>query len=182
MLLLHHDDTFTKGIILNRPSALEVDGWRAWCGHGQVAEGGIFVGEERKTGQLEINALHSLAGAEADKVSTRVIKGVSYTSLENAKALVAAGVAEKSDFWVCVGYSGWAPGQLASEVETRVLFLCNAHCNTPIECNILNALQHTATHCNTLHHTATHCNTLQHAATHCTTVQHSALHYIIPFF
>ena len=27
------------------------------------------------------------------------------------------------------------------------------------------ALQHTATHCNTLHYTAPHCNTLQHTAT-----------------
>jgi len=119
MLLIQHDDTFTKGIILNRPSALEVDGWRAWCGHGQVAEGGLFVGAERKMGQLEINALHSLTGPEADKVSTRVIKGVSVTSLDGAKALVQAGVAKKKDFWVCVGYSGWAPGQLQMEAEQR---------------------------------------------------------------
>ena len=119
MLLIQHDDTFTKGIILNRPSALEVDGWRAWCGHGQVAEGGLFVGAERKMGQLEINALHSLTGPEADKVSTRVIKGVSVTSLDGAKALVQAGFAQKNDFWVCVGYSGWAPGQLQMEAEKR---------------------------------------------------------------
>lgn len=36
LLLLQHDDTFTKGIILNRPSAIEIDDWRVWCGHGQV--------------------------------------------------------------------------------------------------------------------------------------------------
>ena len=44
LLLLEHDEQFTKGIILNRPSALEMDGYRLWCGHGQVAEGGLFVG------------------------------------------------------------------------------------------------------------------------------------------
>ena len=119
MLLLQHDDTFTKGIILNRPSALEVDGWRVWCGHGQVAEGGMFVGDDAAVGQLEINALHSLEGFMADRLSTKVIKGVSYTSLAGAKALVAAGQAMQSDFWVCVGYSGWRPGQLQMEYESR---------------------------------------------------------------
>ena len=119
LLLLQHDEDFTKGIILNRPSALEQDGWRLWCGHGQVADGGIFVGEEDARGELEINCLHSLEGFMADRLSTRVIKGVSYTSLAGAKALVAAGQATQSDFYVCVGYSGWAPGQLQMEVDKR---------------------------------------------------------------
>jgi len=34
---------------------------------------------------------------------------------------------------------------------------------------LVNTLQHTASHCNTLRHTATHCNTPQHTATHCNT-------------
>ena len=119
MLLLQHDDRFTKGIILNRPSALELDGWRLWCGHGQVGEGGIFLGADAAMGELEINCLHSLEGELAKELSTTVIKGVSYTSLEGAKELVAAGVAKREDFWVCVGYSGWAPGQLQMEYETR---------------------------------------------------------------
>ena len=68
MLLLQHDETFTKGIILNRPSAIEQDGWRLWCGHGQVAEGGIFLGADKARGQLEINALHALEGFLVDQV------------------------------------------------------------------------------------------------------------------
>ena len=35
----------------------------------------------------------------AERLSTKVIKGVSVTSLEGAKALVAAGQAQKEDFW-----------------------------------------------------------------------------------
>ena len=119
LLLLEHNEGFTKGIILNRPSALELDGWRVWCGHGQVGDGGLFVGADAVKGELEINCLHALEGVLADRLSTRVIKGVSYTDLDGAKELVAAGVAQRSDFYVCVGYSGWAPGQLQMEVEQR---------------------------------------------------------------
>lgn len=119
MLLLQHDENFTKGIILNRPSAHTVDGWRVWCGHGQVAEGGLFVGAEHKMGDLEMNCLHSLESPEAAEVSTTVIRGVSVTSLDHAKELVKSKVAKKSDFWVMVGYSGWAPGQLQMEVNQR---------------------------------------------------------------
>ena len=62
MLLLQHDEQFTKGIILNRPSALELDGWRVWFG-GDVAEGGFFKGEA--VGEKEIVCLHSLESEEA---------------------------------------------------------------------------------------------------------------------
>ena len=30
MLVLSHDDRFTKGIIVNRPTSKELDGWRIW--------------------------------------------------------------------------------------------------------------------------------------------------------
>lgn len=119
LLLLEHNEGFTKGIILNRPSALQLDGWRVWCGHGQVGDGGLFAGADAVKGDLEINCLHALEGELPDRLSTRVIKGVSYTDLDGAKELVAAGVAQRSDFWVCVGYSGWAPGQLQMEVDER---------------------------------------------------------------
>jgi len=120
LLLLEHGPFFTKGIILNRPTALELDGWRVWCGHGQVAEGGMFLGSRDDVmGELEINALHSLDDPMATRLSTPVIKGVSYTDFDGAKALVEAGVAKREDFYVCVGYSGWAPGQLQTEVEKR---------------------------------------------------------------
>ena len=58
MLLLQHDDGFTKGIILNRPSAYEIDGWRVWFG-GDVGEGGKFRGEKGKGDAEIVRALSS---------------------------------------------------------------------------------------------------------------------------
>ena len=117
MLLLQHDDFFTKGIILNRISALEIDGWRVWFG-GDVAEGGMFRGGDSATkSELEIVCLHSLTKPEAERLSMPIIKGVSHTTLEGAKALVEAEDAQKEDFTLFVGYAGWAPKQLQAELE-----------------------------------------------------------------
>ena len=130
MLLLQHDESFTKGIILNRPSALEIDGWRVWFG-GDVAEGGLFhQGQARKRSislsEREITLLHALSGEEVDRLSLPVIKGVQQTSLDAAKALIAAGKAKREDFWLFVGYAGWAPQQLQGEVERDSWFLAQA--------------------------------------------------------
>ena len=124
MLLLQHDDGFTRGIILNRPSAYEIDGWRVWFG-GDVGEGGMFRGKDAK-GDAEIVCLHSLVGEVASRLSIDIIRGVSYTTLEGAKALVAEGLAQRDDFWVFVGYAGWAPDQLQRELERDSWFLASA--------------------------------------------------------
>lgn len=54
-------------------------------------------------GEREIVLLHSLESEAAERLSLPVIKGVSYTTLEGAKALVEQGDAKKSDFWMFVG-------------------------------------------------------------------------------
>ncbi|EOD05915.1 hypothetical protein EMIHUDRAFT_453551 [Emiliania huxleyi CCMP1516] len=120
MLLLQHDDAFTRGIILNRPSAMELDGWRVWFG-GDVAEGGLFHGNGRAGGTREIVCLHSLTSDAATRLSMPVIRGVQYTTLEGAQALVASGEAERSSFWLFVGYAGWAPKQLQGEVRQHLV-------------------------------------------------------------
>ena len=104
MLLLQHDDGFTKGIILNRPSAYELDGWRVWFG-GDVAEGelatcdcccaaraptadaralayagAMFRGASEAKGEREIICLHALTSESAARLSMPIIKGVACTS------------------------------------------------------------------------------------------------------
>jgi hypothetical protein len=64
-----------------------------------------------------------------------IIRGVSYTSLQGAQALIDEGAASKGDFWVFVGYAGWAPDQLQGAparavphpVRGRAQLTCRRH-------------------------------------------------------
>ena len=80
----------------------------------------------RLAGEREIVLLHSLEGEAASRLSMPVIKGVSYTTLEGATALVEEGRAQKSDFWMFVGYAGWAPQELQGELERDSWFMAAA--------------------------------------------------------
>ena len=114
ILVLDHGSTFTKGIILNRPTDLmledDVNGgkkWRVWFG-GDV--------EGLNAQHPDITCLHSLSNEMALKASIPVMKDIQWTTFHNAKKLVKTGVADVRDFWVFVGYAGWAPRQLAGEL------------------------------------------------------------------
>ena len=148
MLLLKHvqgKDGFTYGLMLNRPSALMLDGWRLWFG-GPVDEGGLFdmprhptdIEGERNRAVL---CLHSLgrggddgrsesAAAAAETFSKPVVPGIWYTTLEAAQLLVDRGAACKGDFCCFVGYVGWAPSQLRGEVESGAWLLASADSRT----------------------------------------------------
>lgn len=152
MLLLGHeagDDGYTVGVALNRPTAMQVDGWRLWYG-GPVGDGGLFRGvngdDEPTRGDAAedphsaenrmITCLHEKpfdamgsAGAAA-RLSWAVLPGVYATTLAAAQQLVAQGVATKSDFWTFVGYAGWGPGQLEGEVADGNWALASAGSGT----------------------------------------------------
>ena len=122
ILVLEHDDsTFTKGIILNRPTDLVLDDdinpgvkWRVWFG-GDVQ--GIV------SGNPSIVCLHSMKSKRAMEASISVMKDIQWTTFENAKKLVKAGEAKSTDFWVFLGYAGWAPGQLMGELNRRSWYM-----------------------------------------------------------
>lgn len=121
ILVLHHDDKFTKGIILNRPTDLTLDDdinygmkWRLWFG-GDV--------QGFNSDSHEIVCLHSLKNDQAISVSITVMKDIRYTTFESAKRLVKIGVAKPTDFWVFSGYAGWGPNQLMGELERKSWYM-----------------------------------------------------------
>eukprot|EP00977_Amphora_coffeiformis_P010838 scaffold2536_cov169-Amphora_coffeaeformis.AAC.31 len=121
LVLEHEDSTFTKGIILNRPTDLVLEDdvnpgvkWRVWFG-GDVQ--GIV------SGNPSIVCLHSMKSNRAVEASISVMKDIQWTTFENAKKLVKAGEAKSTDFWVFVGYAGWAPGQLMGELNRRSWYM-----------------------------------------------------------
>mmetsp|Transcript_8976 Transcript_8976/g.19393 ORF Transcript_8976/g.19393 Transcript_8976/m.19393 type:complete len:699 (-) Transcript_8976:1267-3363(-) len=121
ILVLDHSPTFTKGIILNRPTDLMLEDdinpglkWRVWFG-GDV--------EGLQARHPDIICLHSLKDDRATKTSIPVMKDIRWTSFDNAKKLVNAGIATVSDFWVIVGYAGWGPSQLKGELERNSWYM-----------------------------------------------------------
>lgn len=124
ILVLDHDEnTFTKGIILNRPSDRMMEDdvnegleWRVWFGGDVQGLDSILP---------EIVCLHSLKGKEAKEASNPVMKDIQWTSFENAKKLVKKGIASgPEDFWLFAGYAGWGPKQLSGELERRSWYMC----------------------------------------------------------
>jgi putative AlgH/UPF0301 family transcriptional regulator len=59
----------------------------------------------------------------ATKASIPLMKDIQWTTFDNAKKLVKAGVAEVRDFWVFVGYAGWGPGQLKGELARNSWYM-----------------------------------------------------------
>jgi len=134
VVLVQHDDQFTKGLIVNRPSRRTLDGWEVWLG-GDVCEGGVFAADEadgdstRSSSSseassspfggfsvlagkpLDVECLTALDGVSDEDGFTKVVKGIRRCSFDTAKRLVAEGRARREDFWVFVGYAGWSPQQ-----------------------------------------------------------------------
>jgi len=121
-LVLDHDETFTKGIILNRPTDLllvdeDDEKWRIWFG-GDV--------QNLNHPMPEIVCMHTMKGRDplVDEVSTTVMKDIQYCSFKQAKMLVKEKKAQTSDFWCFAGYAGWGPNQLMGELDRKSWYMC----------------------------------------------------------
>ena len=129
ILVLDHDEvSFTKGIILNRPTDLELMDdmnpgarWKVWYG-GDV--------QGLNSDRPDFVCLHSLQYRQAKQASIPVMKDIQWTSFENAKKLVHSGGARPEDFQVFCGYAGWGPGQLLSELDDHSWYMVAADSQT----------------------------------------------------
>jgi putative AlgH/UPF0301 family transcriptional regulator len=122
ILVLDHDEnTFTKGIILNRPTDLMLDDtlnpgvqWQVWYG-GDV--------QGLASSNPEIVCLHTLKDNEVARVSIPVMNDIQWTTFDVAKQLVRNNLAKSTDFWVFCGYAGWGPKQLMGELERKSWYM-----------------------------------------------------------
>lgn len=138
IFIVEHTDQFTRGVILNRPTAfttgdlrdfalspeLELpqeflngtDRWNVWCGGDCQGLNSRKDPMDLLTGGTVYYCLHALERLSA--LSTEmIIKGVFMIELTTAQRLVAQGEADKEDFLLLVGYCGWGPGQLQGELD-----------------------------------------------------------------
>jgi len=107
VLICQHDADGALGVVLNRPLSVSID--QAW---GDISElpcehdGPLYYGGPC---QQALSALHAGGGGDI-----QAMPGVSYSmSQEQIEALIT-GQTDPVRFFV--GYSGWSPGQLESEM------------------------------------------------------------------
>ena len=121
LVLDHEESTFTKGIILNRPTDIRLQDdinegvtWKVWFG-GDVQ--GIA------SSRPEYVCLHTITDPLVSKASVPVMNDIQWTTFDTAKTLVKRGLAKAGDFWLFSGYAGWGPKQLMGELERKSWYM-----------------------------------------------------------
>jgi putative AlgH/UPF0301 family transcriptional regulator len=137
VLLLDHDDAeFTKGILLNRPTGLQLsDEDIFYLDDDGIPEEEANTPHETNVWQMHfggdiaglydekpmIVCLHNVTRCKSlddgEDMNDVVVKDVMVTSHHAARALVASGEASPEDFFVFFGFAGWDPGMLHEEIK-----------------------------------------------------------------
>ena len=111
--VLDHSDSGTLGVVLGRPSQVEIrDVLPGWCDLA-VSPGVFHVGGPCETDTALCLATCPDAAADGDSPLRRVADDVYLVDLDRDPADVQE---ELTGLRVFAGYAGWSPGQLAGEV------------------------------------------------------------------
>ena len=148
ILVLDHDDNFTKGIILNRPTDMLLkdefgEQWRIWFG-GDVQNLNHPVpdivcihtlGKKNQNAKGDVDSTNDDDDDEdlVQELSTTVIQNIQRVSFSDAKLLVQKKLAKPSDFWCFAGYCGWGPNQLTSELNRNSWYMCATDSQTLLQ-------------------------------------------------
>ncbi|MDZ7733037.1 MAG: YqgE/AlgH family protein [Acidimicrobiia bacterium] len=126
ILLLEHDDDGAAGVVLNRPSDVEVavplPGWAPLA----TSPKRIFVG-----GPVAQGAVIGLAHADGETMGDAWVPlggGLATVDLEVSPDSLAP---PPSRLRVFTGYSGWSAGQLERELESGSWFVVDARADDP---------------------------------------------------
>jgi putative AlgH/UPF0301 family transcriptional regulator len=111
--VLDHSDSGTLGVVLGRPSQVEIrDVLPGWCD--LAVEPGVFhVGGPCETDTALCLAVSPTAVAQGDSPLRRVAGDVYLVDLDSDPGDLQE---ELTGLRVFAGYAGWSPGQLASEL------------------------------------------------------------------
>jgi putative transcriptional regulator len=125
VFMLHHDDVGALGVIINRPSQLEIGEllprWAdvtfdpAVVFEGGPVEPNGFIGVARSLGEL---------GEVASEIATPIGPGDLCTVDLDADPAIAAAVVDR--LRIFRGYAGWSPGQLDGELSRGGWFTVDA--------------------------------------------------------
>lgn len=123
ILLLEHGDEGAVGVVLNRPSPLEVleplPEWRRLTPEPEV----VFVG-----GPVSRNSVIALARGRPDDIPDGtwepIIGALGVVDLAQDPDVLGGGVTAVRVF---AGYAGWGPDQLESEIVEGAWFVVDAH-------------------------------------------------------
>ncbi|KAL7464965.1 hypothetical protein ACHAXS_005296 [Conticribra weissflogii] len=147
VLVLDVKADFIQGIILNRPTNIGVkEGMKlVRPGHGELYENeiGSNVGKEDMgaaptphrwkvwfggevggpfSDRPRVLCLHSVTSDLGKNVSEEVLPGISLTTFDGAQAIIEAGEAKPSDFWLFCGICGWETKSFYREMNEEGLW------------------------------------------------------------
>ncbi|NIQ02133.1 MAG: YqgE/AlgH family protein [Nitrospinaceae bacterium] len=123
VLLCNHNDKGSLGLVINRKSGLTASEVFASSELLAPYEGEVFIGGPVSPSQVFYLCRAPRAVQDLDEIYPGVYMGMSWDALEEIMPELDN---PDQDLRFYLGYSGWASGQLAGEMEQRSWLTCDA--------------------------------------------------------